>query len=59
MSTGREGPTLGDASEELLGDDDIGVGDGDREGHNVLKVVGPDIAVAVEVASEDEVEVVE
>lgn len=32
-------------------------GDGDREGHNVLKVVGPDVAVAVEVASEDEVEV--
>lgn len=48
---------VGDASEELLGDDDIGGGDGDRESHAVLKVGGLDVAVAVEVAAEDEVEV--
>ena len=48
---------MGDASEEFLGDDDIGVMDSDCEGHDVLQVVGLDVAVAVEVPADDEVEV--
>ena len=47
---------MSDTSEKLLGDYEIGVGNSDCKGHNVVKVVSLDVAVAVEIAAEDEIE---
>jgi len=48
---------VGDAGEEFLSDNDIGVGYGDGEGHDIVEVVGFDVAIAVFVPAEDEIEV--
>lgn len=47
---------VSDTSEKLLGKYEIGVGNSDYKNHNVVKVVSLDIAVAVEIAAENELE---
>lgn len=56
----RETMFVGDAGEKLFGNDDVAMGDGDGERHDVLEVVGFDFAVPMEVAAvrEDELAVV-
>lgn len=48
---------VGDAGEEFLCDDDVSVGDGNGEGHDIIKIIGLDVALPVKVSTEDKVEV--
>lgn len=48
---------MGDTGKEILGNDSVGVRDGNGEGHYVVEVVGLDVAAPVEVAAENEVKV--